>query len=125
MTEDAIVRLFETYGVPFICFVMLCIIWIDNKRKINKEDINLEVLVSSEKCEGHRNKIQEEFKAGSNDFTEIKTTLKNMAEKFTNFYDHNDKQNIRMLEEIGGKKGIKERLLSLEIKFDEYKKRNK
>jgi hypothetical protein len=80
--------------------------------------------VSSEDCGRKHIDVQRELSEGRQQFEMIEERLKNMAEKFTNFYEKNDKSSMRILEEIGGKDGLKDRILTMEVKFEDYINKN-
>jgi hypothetical protein len=80
--------------------------------------------VDNETCSKKRAEFVEKLNAGNLQFKEISERLKNMAEKVATFYDRNDKQNLRILDEIGGKDGLKDRILTLEVKFGDYTQKN-
>jgi len=80
--------------------------------------------VKPEDCRKRHEAIQGEMQSGALQFKELKLMLNNMSEKFTDFYDRNDKSYLRILDELGGKDGLKDRILTLEIKFDDYVEAN-
>lgn len=88
----------------------------------NKEELSNKVTVDI--CSKKHNDIQKELSDGKLQFNTISDKLENIFDKFNNFYDKNDRSSMRILDEIGGKDGLKDRILTLEVKFEDYTQKN-
>jgi len=77
---------------------------LNGKDKLNKNDF-----AKKEK------EIDKELSEGQTQFALINNKLENMSMSFENFYEKNDRKNIRILEDITDLKG---RIIKIEVKLN-------